>query len=142
MRHSGDVFQFLMVLSFVVAINFDGSDHCLLQTSSEDLIKDIVGQTSGFMPRDIQALIADAGANLASGHLPQPENFQDSLNSDTVEDNKPVIDRPRSIGKEDLLKALEQSKKRNASALGAPKVIKKPLTSRILSKYFRVLSRC
>jgi peroxin-6 len=32
----------------------DCSDYC---------IKDIVGQTCGFLPRDIQAFIADAGAN-------------------------------------------------------------------------------
>ncbi|KAL3531437.1 hypothetical protein ACH5RR_010759 [Cinchona calisaya] len=93
----------------------------LPNTSVEDLVKDIVGQTSGFMPRDLQALIADAGANLVSSH--EPEKVQKNyFESEQVEDFKSTSEAPRSFGKEDLLKALEQSKKRNASALGTPKV--------------------
>lgn len=88
-------------------------------------MKGIVGQTSGFLARDIQALISDACATLVSGHLVQPDIVQDSLNFCAV--NETVIDRPLSIRKEDFLKALEQAlertKKRIGSALGAPKVI-------------------
>lgn len=98
---------------------------CLLQTSSEDLMKGIAGQTSGFLARDIQALISDACATLVSGHLFQPDIFQDSLNSCVA--NGTAIDRPQSLRKEDFLKALEQAlertKKRIGSALGTPKVI-------------------
>ncbi|XP_022876583.1 peroxisome biogenesis protein 6 isoform X2 [Olea europaea var. sylvestris] len=97
-------------------------------TSSEDLIKDIVGQTSGFMARDLRALIADAGANLISSTSFQEEKFKSvekskfSLNSNPVENCRPTENAPRSLGKEDLIRALERSKKQNASALGTPKV--------------------
>ncbi|KAL2556705.1 Peroxisome biogenesis protein 6 [Forsythia ovata] len=96
--------------------------------SSEDLLKDIVGQTSGFMPRDLRALIADAGANLISSTSFQEEKFEPgekskfSLDSNPVENCTPTGNAPRNLGKEDLIKALERSKKRNASALGTPKV--------------------
>ncbi|KAL6494323.1 hypothetical protein OROGR_031123 [Orobanche gracilis] len=39
--------------------------------STEDLVKDMVGQTSGFTPRDLRALISDAGSNL----LPKSEKL-------------------------------------------------------------------
>lgn len=80
------------------------STGCFLQAGSDDLVKDMVGQTSGFMPRDMHALIANAG---------EPGAVQDSKSPTVV---------PHALGKEDLTKALERSKKRNASALGTPKV--------------------
>ncbi|CAI9767880.1 unnamed protein product [Fraxinus pennsylvanica] len=97
-------------------------------TSSEDLIKDIVGQTSGFLARDLRALVADAGANLISSTSFQEEKFGSvekskfSLDSNPVENCGPTENAPRNLGKEDIIKALERSKKRNASALGTPKV--------------------
>ncbi|KAG8389450.1 hypothetical protein BUALT_Bualt02G0230700 [Buddleja alternifolia] len=96
----------------------------LLNTSAEDLVKDIVGQTSGFMPRDLRALIADAGAHLISERENvEPENSkQSSSESNSIEDSKEIHDESLSLGKDNLIKALEQSKKRNASALGTPKV--------------------
>lgn len=102
-----------------------------MQIASEDLIKDIVGQTSGFMPRDIRALIADAGANLIPGEniqfdTSEPRNLGDTSSSGSkpVQDNKPKDNEKGVLGKENLVKALERSKKRNASALGTPKVNK------------------
>ncbi|KAB1203040.1 Peroxisome biogenesis protein 6 [Morella rubra] len=89
----------------------------LPNVGSEDFIKEISGQTSGFMPRDIRALIADAGANLilrVDVPLPKVEPKEVDMNS-----CKAV---PQVLGKEDLTKAMERSKKRNASALGTPKV--------------------
>ncbi|KAM7495900.1 hypothetical protein LguiA_020314 [Lonicera macranthoides] len=101
----------------------------LPNAASEDLIKDIVGQTSGFMPRDINALIADAGANLIPRHgiqcnKDEPRNLGEigSLGFKPGEDNRSTNETPADLGKEDLAKALEQSKKRNATALGTPKV--------------------
>lgn len=89
----------------------------LANSGSEDFIKDIVGQTSGFMPRDLNALIADAGANLIPrGNLPNEKVEPKELESNSNEV------APQVLGKEDLTKALERSKKRNASALGTPKV--------------------
>ncbi|KAF3971376.1 hypothetical protein CMV_005027 [Castanea mollissima] len=92
-------------------------EYCFLQTGSEDFIKEIVGQTSGFMPRDLCALIADAGANLIpSGNVPNEKVEPKELHSDSHEV------APQVLRKEGMTKALERSKKRNASALGTPKV--------------------
>lgn len=87
----------------------------------------MVGQTSGFMPRDICAFIADAGESLfrrgnvpvdsvESGELNPSERFQLESTSKSSEVESQVS------GKEILTKALERSKKRNATALGTPKV--------------------
>ncbi|KAF9587597.1 hypothetical protein IFM89_004429 [Coptis chinensis] len=89
-----------------------------------DLVKDIVGQTSGFMPRDVRALVADAGANLLSKlQADDSRDFDKNNSSKSVHDNaatfKPAL---HYVGKEDITRALERSKKRNASALGTPKV--------------------
>ncbi|KAK9102980.1 hypothetical protein Sjap_020234 [Stephania japonica] len=95
------------------------------EDSLANLVKDIVGQTSGFMPRDVHALIADASANSISsvrniegrdsGGISSGQ-FKFNLDNITQE---PVLE---NLGSEDITKALERSKKRNASALGAPKV--------------------
>ncbi|KAM1755947.1 hypothetical protein ACFX12_008217 [Malus domestica] len=96
-------------------------------TGSEEFIKDIVAQTSGFMPRDICALIADAGANLISrGNVlidsVKSEESDGSLRPDVESDSKSSAVAPQVLRKENLTKALERSKKRNATALGTPKV--------------------
>lgn len=102
-----------------MGFDFDGSDNFSLQTSVEDLVKDIVGQTSGFMPRDLRALIADAGANIISKmEKLEPGNSE----HDSVEDSRKINDASQDLSKENIIKALERSKKRNASALGTPKV--------------------
>ncbi|RXI02624.1 hypothetical protein DVH24_002702 [Malus domestica] len=99
-----------------------------LQTASELFSNDIVAHTSGFMPRDIRALIADAGANLISKrNVPinsvKSEESDGSLRSDVESDSKSSEVAPQVLGKDNLTQALERSKKRNASALGTPKVI-------------------
>ncbi|XP_024017711.1 peroxisome biogenesis protein 6, partial [Morus notabilis] len=93
----------------------------------EDFIKDVVGQTSGFMPRDMHALIADAGASLfSSGNISidpdEPKKLNQSVQLQEEPDSKSIEVVPQMLGKENLTKALERSKKRNASALGTPKV--------------------
>ncbi|CAI8613818.1 unnamed protein product [Vicia faba] len=95
-------------------------------TDLEGIVKEIVGQTSGFMPRDMCALIADAGANLfpssnAEVDKVEPEVADSSLSSKVTEDKESEVSA-RKPEKEDLVNALERSKKRNASALGTPKV--------------------
>ncbi|XP_026408270.1 peroxisome biogenesis protein 6-like [Papaver somniferum] len=92
-----------------------------------DIVKDMVGQTSGFMPRDIKALVADAGANLiprlTDESIKQREsNDKKSVKFDLAHDNDPSKDASKNLGREDITKALDRSKKRNASALGTPKV--------------------
>ncbi|CAI9292176.1 unnamed protein product [Lactuca saligna] len=71
-------------------------------TCTEDVVKDMFGQTFGFMPRDIRALVADASSSLIPINGSSFEKLGDS--------------------KEFMVKALERSKKRNASTLGNPKV--------------------
>lgn len=99
-----------------------------MQTDPQEFIKDIVAQTSGFMPRDLQALLADAGANLLQKRnekvgKAELKDSDGSLEVKPQEDsNSPDAPSP-VMGKEDLSKAMERSKKRSASALGAPKVI-------------------
>lgn len=102
-----------------------GAPELLSGTNVEDFIKDVATQTSGFMPRDLHALIADAGANLLT-----------KVNSQTKDENGTLESRLRSqvltdrsseeksliMEKEDFNSSLDRSKKRNASALGAPKV--------------------
>ena len=83
----------------------------------------MVGQTSGFMPRDIRALIADASSTLIPTidirvDKDEPQNSGDSGSHAS----KPPKDISSTNGKEFMVEALERSKKRNASALGTPKV--------------------
>nr|KAJ0190285.1 hypothetical protein LSAT_V11C800393960 [Lactuca sativa] len=78
------------------------NDVCSLQTCIEDVVKDMFGQTFGFMPRDIRALVADASSSLIPINGSSFEKLGDN--------------------KEFMVKALERSKKRNAWALGNPKV--------------------
>lgn len=93
-----------------------------LQTSVEDLVKDMVGQTSGFMPRDLRALVADAGANMISKMEKLETGNSSSSEAYLVEDSSKFNDASQDPSKENIIKALERSKKRNASALGTPKV--------------------
>ncbi|KAK1559426.1 hypothetical protein Q3G72_014366 [Acer saccharum] len=104
-----------------------GVSELLADTGSEESIKDMVGQTSGFMPRDLHALIADAGANLIPKskfrtNKTEPGEPDSSPEVKSLQDNKSSDAAPQIMGKEDLANALDRSKKRNASALGAPKV--------------------
>lgn len=109
-------------------VDFDCSDRCFLQSSPEDFVRDIVGQTSGFIPRDLNALIADAGANIMTGSVLH-KNKVDSrdMHNKSAED-KTVLENDvkeavnQVLRKDDLAQALERSKKRNAVALGTPKV--------------------
>ncbi|KAL0371415.1 UNVERIFIED_CONTAM: Peroxisome biogenesis protein 6 [Sesamum angustifolium] len=106
--------------------SFQHISELLPNNSAEDLVKDIVGQTSGFMPRDLRAVVADAGANLISERKKlepgNPDARHGSFESNSIEDSSKLGDVPLDLGKENLTKALERSKKRNASALGTPKV--------------------
>ncbi|KAJ8552971.1 hypothetical protein K7X08_020364 [Anisodus acutangulus] len=95
----------------------------LLNTSLEDLVKDLVGQTSGFMPRDLRALVADAGSNLVlSRDIQEVEHLREGSHESKPIENNGSHDSAKSLSKEDVMKSLERSKKRNASALGTPKV--------------------
>lgn len=93
-------------------------------TGSEEFVKDIIGQTSGFMPRDLHALVADASANLihkSNSEVDKNEPGETDLTVKSAHDDN-SSNATQVMGKEDLVRAMERSKKRNASALGAPKV--------------------
>lgn len=79
-----------------------------------------MGQTSGFLPRDLCALVADAGANLFISKESETEKINSP--SDVDQANQFGYNSETLTAKEDFTKALDRSKKRNASALGAPKV--------------------
>lgn len=89
----------------------------------KELTKDVIGQTSGFMPRDLHALVADASASFIERIVKYGDSENNVACAKLVQDG----DRTSRIAsehleKEDFSKALERSKKRNASALGTPKV--------------------
>ncbi|VFQ82114.1 unnamed protein product [Cuscuta campestris] len=100
----------------------------LPNTSTEDLIKDIVGQTSGFMPSDLRALIADAIVNMISTqNVNNGKSELEDLNEDISPVIKPVennglVSPSQVLSKDDIMKSMERSKKRSALALGAPKI--------------------
>ncbi|KAH6821775.1 peroxin 6 [Perilla frutescens var. hirtella] len=110
--------------SQLLSQSFQHISDLLPDTSVQDLVKDIVGQTSGFMPRDLLALVADAGANIISKmeKLEPQDSTPGSFESSSVEDSNKINDASQDLSKENIFKALERSKKRNASALGTPKV--------------------
>ncbi|CAM8943185.1 unnamed protein product [Rhodiola kirilowii] len=76
----------------------------------------MAAQTSGFMPRDMLAMVADIGANL----IPKPTNEHHDEESQglnkmkvvTLDDSKTHKETPQTIGKEEFSKALERTKKR------------------------------
>lgn len=88
-------------------------------------MKGLVGQTSGFLPRDLRALVADAGANLFCSQESENKrinSLSDDLHGVDVDQASQLANSSETLAKEDFTKALDRSKKRNASALGAPKV--------------------
>lgn len=97
---------------------------------TSEFLKDIAGQTSGFMPRDLSALVADASANFIQRILNDNDPGSGrNYNDDNAKgfpfsngDGSSSSSSHEHLGKEDFSKALERSKKRNASALGTPKV--------------------
>ncbi|CAN6454667.1 unnamed protein product [Victoria cruziana] len=93
------------------------TSHPLLD-GGDDIIRELVAQTSGFLPRDIQALVADAGTNFIQ-RLSSDINitvFKERDESTSVEGIN------KTLCKDDTFKALEWCKNRTASALGTPKV--------------------
>ncbi|KGN44900.1 peroxisome biogenesis protein 6 [Cucumis sativus] len=103
-----------------------GTPELLPDTDVEDFIKDVATQTSGFMPRDLHALVADAGANLlarvnSQTNKDENETLESRLRSQVLTDRSSE-EKPLIMKKEDFSSSMDRSKKRNASALGAPKV--------------------
>ncbi|KAJ1688521.1 hypothetical protein LUZ63_019911 [Rhynchospora breviuscula] len=85
------------------------------ECDNPELMKKAAAQTSGFMSRDIDAVFADVAANAV---------HQDFINSTESTENEAIgLEKEDACSLEkEFLKALERSKKRIGSALGAPKV--------------------
>ncbi|WOL12257.1 peroxisome biogenesis protein 6 [Canna indica] len=100
------------------------------KTIDDEFLKDVTSQTSGFMPRDIQALVADASASFVHRSLFDSSKVECSechdisvTGHESIQDeNGSHVYAAKYLEQRDFLKALERSKKRNASALGTPKV--------------------
>eukprot|EP00252_Welwitschia_mirabilis_P011139 TRINITY_DN2503_c0_g1_i1.p1 TRINITY_DN2503_c0_g1~~TRINITY_DN2503_c0_g1_i1.p1 ORF type:complete len:970 (+),score=216.58 TRINITY_DN2503_c0_g1_i1:125-3034(+) len=86
-------------------------------------LKDVAGQTSGFMPRDIFALVADAGCSFVT-RIIQEDDFDENKNKilNIKCGTEFLVARKNGFCAADLNKALERIKKRTATALGTPKV--------------------
>lgn len=90
------------------------------QSINDKFVKDISVQTSGFMPRDILALVADAAVSFA--HKVAVEKSSNDELEDALTASSSTTQKEDHFCKEDILSSLERAKKRNRAALGTPKV--------------------
>ena len=101
----------------------------------DKFVKDLAAQTSGFMPRDILALVADAGVSFAHKIAAEKDCKGISDHEEILpESSSASQNEEKHFCKEDILSSLERAKKRNRAALGTPKV-------NILILTFRTSSR-
>lgn len=108
----------------------------LLQIDDDGMIKDIIRQTSGFMPRDIHTLVADASVNFLH-KLSQSRITSVPEDVDKKSMKYPVV-TPCFL-KEELSNALDRSKKRVSTSLGTPRV-RFNFASYNFKVYFYILS--
>lgn len=89
----------------------------------DKFIKDLAAQTSGFMPRDILALVADAGVSFAHKIAAGKDSKAISKHTEVLpESSSATQNEEHHFSKEDIMSSLERAKKRNRAALGTPKV--------------------
>ncbi|VAH36552.1 unnamed protein product [Triticum turgidum subsp. durum] len=91
------------------------------ESIDDKFVKDISVQTSGFMPRDILALVADAGVSFAH-KVTVEKSSNDELEDAPTTSSSTTQKEENHFCKEDILSSLERAKKRNRAALGTPKV--------------------
>ncbi|KAI5018074.1 hypothetical protein ZWY2020_042962 [Hordeum vulgare] len=97
-------------------------EQALRITSIDDkFVKDISVQTSGFMPRDILALVTDARVSFAH-KVALEKSSNDELEDALTASSSTTQKEEKQFCKEDILSSLEWAKKRNRAALGTPKV--------------------
>jgi peroxin-6 len=93
------------------------------ESIDDKFVKDLAAQTSGFMPRDILALIADAGVSFAHKIAAEKDSKGISDHEEILpESSSATQNEEKHFCKEDILSSLERAKKRNRAALGTPKV--------------------
>ncbi|KAK3143703.1 hypothetical protein QOZ80_4AG0303840 [Eleusine coracana subsp. coracana] len=92
-------------------------------TVDDKFVKDLAAQTSGFMPRDILALVADAGVSFAYKVAAGIDGKEVSKHEKVLQESSSATqNEEKHFCKEDILSSLERAKKRNRAALGTPKV--------------------
>lgn len=97
--------------------------HFTFQTVDDKFVKDLAAQTSGFMPRDILALVADAGVSFAHKVAAGIDSKEISKHEKVLQEScSSAQSEEKHFCKEDILSSLERAKKRNRAALGTPKV--------------------
>uniref|UniRef100_A0A0D9ZQQ8 Peroxisomal ATPase PEX6 n=1 Tax=Oryza glumipatula TaxID=40148 RepID=A0A0D9ZQQ8_9ORYZ len=101
--------------------------HCVSTAADESIndkfVKDLAVQTSGFMPRDILALVADAGISFAHKVETDKNNSEgDKLKGILPTSSSSSQNEEKTFCKEYILSSLERAKKRNRAALGTPNV--------------------
>ncbi|RCV35421.1 hypothetical protein SETIT_7G238600v2 [Setaria italica] len=93
------------------------------ESIDDKFVKDLAAQTSGFMPRDILALIADAGVSFAHKIAAEKDSKEFSNHEDILpESSSATQNEEKHFCKEHIMSSLERAKKRNRAALGTPKV--------------------
>ncbi|RLM66606.1 peroxisome biogenesis protein 6 [Panicum miliaceum] len=91
------------------------------ESIDDKFVKDLAAQTSGFMPRDILALIADAGVSFAHKIAAEKDSKGISDHEEILpESSSATQNEEKHFCKEDILSSLERAKKRNRAALGTP----------------------
>jgi peroxin-6 len=75
------------------------------------------------MPRDILALVADAGVSFAHKIAAGKDSKAISKHTEVLpESSSATQNEEHHFSKEDIMSSLERAKKRNRAALGTPKV--------------------
>ncbi|CAN6236250.1 unnamed protein product [Urochloa humidicola] len=93
------------------------------QIIDDKFVKDLAAQTSGFMPRDILALVADAGVSFAHKIAAEKDSKGTGNHEEILpESSYATQNEEKNFCKEDIMSSLERAKKRNRAALGTPKV--------------------
>ncbi|XP_062226738.1 peroxisomal ATPase PEX6 [Phragmites australis] len=93
------------------------------ESIDDKFVKDLAAQTSGFMPRDILALVADAGVSFAHKVAAEKDGKEINKHEKALpERSSGTQNEEKHFCKEDILSSLERAKKRNRAALGTPKV--------------------
>lgn len=93
------------------------------ESIDDKFVKDLAAQTSGFMPRDILALVADAGVSFAHKIAAGKDDKGISKHEEILpESSSATQNEEKHFCKEDIMTSLERAKKRNRAALGTPKV--------------------
>ncbi|RLM73074.1 peroxisome biogenesis protein 6 [Panicum miliaceum] len=92
------------------------------ESIDDKFVKDLAAQTSGFMPRDILALVADAGVSFAHKIAAEKDSKGISDHEILPESSSTTQNEEKRFCKEDIMSSLERAKKRNRAALGTPKV--------------------